>query len=132
MGAEPWSYFVPYEEDLEAALEKLKEQVFREGAYHGADLKPATLDELWEKVTEDGTRSILDMEGVSEEPDFAMVTPLTKEQLRELYGTEQPTHGQVADQQDIYEMLERGQGASVVVYEQGRPTELFFAGYSFD
>ena len=32
----------------------------------------------------------------------------------------------------IYEWLDRGIGSYVVVYEGETPTEIYFAGYSFD
>jgi hypothetical protein len=33
---------------------------------------------------------------------------------------------------DVFEDIERGQGIYIVVYEEEKPTEVFFAGYSFD
>jgi len=38
MGATGWSYFVPYEADISAALQRLREGVFARGEYtHGVD-----------------------------------------------------------------------------------------------
>ena len=33
MGATGWHYFVPYEADTQAALQSLREKVFKEGTY---------------------------------------------------------------------------------------------------
>jgi hypothetical protein len=33
MGATGWSYFVPYQEDVDKALQKLREEIFKEGQY---------------------------------------------------------------------------------------------------
>jgi hypothetical protein len=37
MGASGWSYFVPYQSDIEQALQELRQAVFERGAYY----KPA-------------------------------------------------------------------------------------------
>ena len=41
MGAEPWDYFVPYENDIQAALDKLRQREFRAGRYRGSEDHPA-------------------------------------------------------------------------------------------
>jgi hypothetical protein len=33
---------------------------------------------------------------------------------------------------DFFDPIERGQAIYIVVYREGKPDELFFAGYSFD
>jgi hypothetical protein len=33
---------------------------------------------------------------------------------------------------DFFEELDRGHGIYIVLYKDGKPDELFFAGYSFD
>ena len=38
----------------------------------------------------------------------------------------------VEDNMDFFEEIERGQGVCFVVYASDRPSEIFFAGYSFD
>ncbi len=37
MGAEAWDYFVPYEANIQAALEKLRQREFRAGRYRGSE-----------------------------------------------------------------------------------------------
>jgi hypothetical protein len=167
MGAEPWSYFVPYEKDLNGALQKLREREFKAGRYNkdyllgNPSAKPRTIDEVMELCDADGSRSILDMIEVVDaphqrrsEPDFdaaegvdamisealggidpdrlARVAPLAKEDLRDLYGTDTPTHDQVEKNQDFYDWLNRGEGIYVIVYKDNKPAEIFFAGLSFD
>jgi hypothetical protein len=132
MGAEPWSYFVPFESSVESALEKLRQRVFESGQFRGSEMKPATSEEAMENMEADGTASILDIMQVSESPDFCSVCPLPEAQLKTLFGTAQPTHHMVESNMDFYEDIERGQGIYIVVYKNGQPDEYFFAGYSFD
>ena len=132
MGAEPWQYFVPYEQDTQAALEKLKEREFRAGRFRYSEENPTTIEEAREIADADGTGSILDIDQVGDEPDSGVVVPLSAEYLVELYGTAQPTHEMIEANLDFYEDIERGQGIYIVVYKGGKPAEIFFAGYSYD
>jgi hypothetical protein len=137
MGAEPWSYFVPFQSDVATALESLRQKEFEAGRYHkgyqGPTLAARSIEEALERSGESGTRSVLDMAGgVSDAPDFFCVCPLDTPKLISLFGTEQPTHEMVEQNQDLYEDIERGHGVFIVVYADGKPSELFFGGYSFD
>jgi hypothetical protein len=77
-------------------------------------------------------RSILDLDRVSDETDFGVVTPLGDDALEELFGTTRPTREMVEGNFDFWEDLERGQGICFVLHKGGQPDELFFAGYSYD
>ena len=156
MGADPWSYFVPYREDTESALEELRQQEFAAGRYRkpdGFEGSHATIAEAIEDADADGTCSILDMIGVAESPRnpeweglseyragsqsdeeimLAHLAPLTPEQLTRLFGTDRPTHAIIKASLDYYNYLDRGLGLYIIVYEDDAPLELFFAGYSFD
>lgn len=132
MGAEPWEYFVPYEPDIRTALDKLRKREFAAGRFRGSDANPATIEEAVENMEADGTGSILDISQVTDSPDYCAVTPLPRETLLELYGTEQPTREMIEDNMDFYEQIERGQGIYIIVYYGGKPAEIFFGGYSFD
>ena len=79
-----------------------------------------------------GTRSILDIQEVAEEPEFCVAAPLSEDVQKELYGTTQPTRLMIEQNMDFLEDVERGQAVYIVVYKDGKPEELFFAGYSFD
>jgi hypothetical protein len=143
MGAEPWSYYVPYQEDLDAALDELKQREFSAGRYRNPlepDGAPGTIEEAIELCEADGTGSILDMLGVQETPHepgaevphFSYVAPLSREQLIQYFGAEHPTHSKIASCYDFFDDIERGEGIYVIVYENNRPNEIFFAGYSYD
>ena len=84
----------------------------------------------------DGTRSILDMDDVGTEPQdpddpqFGVVSPVAPDLLQEIYGTTQPTADIVG--MEFFEEVERGTGVYVVIYKNGKPSEICFAGYSYD
>ena len=147
MGAHPYYYFVEYQPDVEAALQELRQREFEAGRYnpvqpflrfplHPNSAAPGaqheSIDEAREDAAEDGTRSILDIEAVAEEPDFCVAAPLPKEALEQYFGTVQPTNEMISREMDFLESIERGQCIYITVFKDGRPDELFFAGYSFD
>lgn len=133
MGAEPWDYFVPYESNIQAALEKLRQGIFVSGGFRGSELEPESIDEAQENMDADGTASILDMERVSDEPDFGSVAPFPREELLRLFGTDQPTRQMIlAHMMDVYEDIDRGQGIYIIAHKDGQPSEIFFGGYSYD
>jgi len=132
MGAEPWEYFVPYEPNIQTALDKLRQQEFAAGRFRGSELNPTTIEEAFENMDADGTASILDIERVSKGADYGAVCPLPSSELTRYFGTNKPTHGMIEANQDFYEDIERGQGIYIVVYKDEKPSEIFFAGYSFD
>ena len=92
----------------------------------------ASIDEAREDAAEDGTRSILDIETVGDEPDFGVAAPLDPELLEELYETTRPTRRMIEENMEFLEDVERGHCVYTVVYKDGKPDELFFAGYSYD
>ena len=147
MGGHPWFYFVDYEADVNVALQRLREREFRAGRYNPVVWFPefpvgpqspapgaqhGSIEEAIEEADADGTRSILDMERVSDEPDFNAVAPLPEEELLELFGTTRPTREMIEAGEELFDSLERGQGVYVVAYRDDQPSEIFFAGYSFD
>jgi hypothetical protein len=67
---------------------------------------------------------------VAAQPEFGAVVPVDPSVLQQLYGTTQPTRAMVEQNLDFLEDVERGQGVYLVVYKDGRPDEIFFAGYS--
>ena len=147
MGAVPYSYFVRYQPDIGAALQELREREFRAGRYNpvlrfpprsvGPD-SPApgarhrSIREALRASGADGTRSILDLERVSEEPEFGAVAALDHDALLGLFGTARPTRQMVEANDELWEDLERGQGIYIILYKDDQPDEIFFAGYSFD
>ena len=149
MGAMPYSYYVNYQPDLQAALRALRDREFQAGRYNpampfvqssdffGADARApgaqhaSILDALLASDA-DGTRSILDLFSVEDTPGDNVAHRLSDEQLQQLLGTTRPTHEIIENCDDLFEPIERGQGVCIVVYKDDQPDEIFFAGYSFD
>ena len=147
MGAHPYWYVTKYTPDPQVALDALRQREFRAGRYNPVMWMPPfpvcpnspapgarhrTIDDAIRAADADGTRSILDLDHVSDEPEPEAVTPLNEEFLEELYGTTRPTRQQVLDNMDFFEEVERGQGILITLYRDDRPDEYLFAGYSFD
>ena len=79
-----------------------------------------------------GTASILDISQVSDEPDYGTAAPFSPEELKQYFGTDRPSRRDVERAEDYWEDMERGQARYAVVYSDGQPSEIYFAGYSFD
>jgi len=168
MGSNPYFYFTPYRNDLQAALEDLRQVEFKAGRYDPAmqaadppsymfqfdfppsDASPApgaqhsSIEEAMDAGEESGTRSILDIMRIADEPDYAAACPLAPGELMELFATTQPTRDLIervlvggsqtgnAFAWQFWERIDRGQGRYIVVYENSEPREIFFAGMSWD
>ena len=170
MGGHPYWYFTPYQSDLSSALQNLRQQEFEAGRYNPVNPFPFTLElneqvkaieqnsedygsieEALEAATESGTRSILDIEKVSDEPGMCIASPVPVKYLLRFFGTNKPSRQaietiifgelQADDQEDvnyedeIYDLLDligRGESKYIIVYDGEQPSEIFFAGYSFD
>ena len=147
MGAHPYYYFIKYQPDIEAALQDLRQREFEAGRYNPAQpflrfpirpdspapgAKHESIYEAIEDAAEDGTRSILDIETVSDWPDFGVASPLSEEDLQRYFGSKQPTKEMVSRKLDFLASIERGHCVYITVFESGQPSGLFFGGYSFD
>jgi hypothetical protein len=98
----------------------------------GPGARHATVREAMEDADADGTRSILDMERIGTVPDCGVVTEAPSDLVLELFGILEPTREMVKQDLSIVAALERGQGMYVIVYRDGKPSEIFFAGLSYD
>ena len=132
MGAEPYDYFVAYQDDAQAALDKLRADVFSSGDYRGAEYGPSSPEEALEMMDADGTASILDIQQVTTTPDFCCAAPFSSDELEEYFGTEKPTRDDLDSGDMFWDDLERGQARYATVYDKEEPVELYFVGYSFD
>lgn len=147
MGAEPYWYYEKFTGDLEVTLENLRQREFKAGRYNPAtpflEFPPGpnspspgaqhdSIQDAMEDAAEDGTRSILDLMGIADEPDFCVAGRLPDDELLRLYGTTQPTRAMIDANLPFSDEMERGQGIYIIVYRNGAPDEVFFAGYSFD
>jgi len=147
MGAHPYWYTVKYRPDLKVALDELREREFRAGRYNpvmpfipfpitpsspAPGARHRTIADAFADADADGTRSILDITDIADTPDFGVASPLDPDVIEDLYGTDQPTRAAVEANMDFLEAVERGHAVYVVLYSGGVPTELLFAGYSYD
>jgi hypothetical protein len=132
LGAEPYEYTVPYEPDLQSALEKLRRRVFESKEFNGAEFDPPTPEAAFELTEADGTRSILDISHISERPEFCAAAPFSPQELERYFGTQKPTEAMVRESNDFWEDLERGMARYVILYDGDEPKGIYFAGYSFD
>jgi len=147
MGAHPYWYVEKQQQNVQKALDELREREFRAGRYNPVIPFPhfpvepdspapgaqhGSIAEAMQGASADGTRSILDIHAVADAPDFFTAGPLPGEMLESLYGTQQPTREMVEHNMGFLEDLERGHCIYIVLYKDGKPDELLFAGYSFD
>lgn len=140
-GASGWSYFVPYEQNTKAALERLRWDVFRKGNYYKLrpDQKAKSPEHALRLNDTEGTHSIIDIQKVAPFPssscELGAVCPLSPAALVELFGTQRPSRAAVealAQDKRLLSRLQRWSGVYVVVYEGSSPKWLYFTGYSGD
>jgi hypothetical protein len=150
MGGEPYWYFVPYDSDVQRALDALRAREFQAGRYnpvvpflHFDDERAflaqrpgprhASIDKALAASGESGTRSILDIATVRRAPDYGVAAPFADSLVRDVFGTMQPSRSAVETSLDrLLEVIPRGQCLYLVAYADRDPAELFFAGYSYD
>jgi hypothetical protein len=106
----------------------------------------AAMKAVLESSSDSGTASVLDMIYISQEPATCAVCPLSGEELQEIFQTSQPSREiiqaillneeEIEDFEGAWELfwenIGRGEGRYIIAYDDGQPTELFFAGYSVD
>jgi hypothetical protein len=173
MGGHIYWYFTPYQSDINSALQDLRQQEFEAGRYNPVNPFPFDLD-LNEKVKEIesdpgnyksieeasraamecGTRSILDIEKVADEPAGLTASPVPSKYLQRFFKTERPTRKMVEahlfeypeeeyDEEDedededdvveLYDLIDRGLCRYLILYDNDdEPSELLFVGYSWD
>jgi hypothetical protein len=147
MGAEYYYYFVKYHTNPAAVLHELRQREFLAGRYNPVIAFPKfpvnlttapgaghrSIQEAIVAAEADGTRSILDLDTVADEPRFGAVTPLSHEALEDIFGATAPIHEIVEHNLwKLFNLLDRGHGAYVIVYRDGQPDEILFAGLSAD
>ena len=148
-----WSYWVDYDPDISAALQRLRQDVFQRGDYVSVDSvidagsrliiptsrprpKPATIEELLEQEGDSGTHSILDITSISPKPKRRAISPFPRSLLLEYFHSETPSPSEIGD---VYEfgslekfVTKRWQGIYIVAHFDGKPSDIFFAGCSGD
>jgi hypothetical protein len=156
MGSAVYEHVVKYNADINVALQELREREFRAGRYYPVieypfDLLPigphspapgaqhATMEDASLASEADGTRSIIDIESVSNEAGFGRAVPLGDDVSREVFGTTRPTRAMVEAKgyMLLYEVeklykLQRGRAIYIVLYKNDQPDEIYFAGRTID
>jgi len=120
VGASGWSHRVAHRDDVQAALDELRADVFARGDYtkqwellpallgdladevasYGGDAEsvarlrrgepPRTIEEALGWSTTEGTHSVLDTPTVGDTPGFGVITPADPSLLIDLFGTDRP------------------------------------------
>jgi len=132
MGAEPYSYEVEYEEDLEILFRKLQQTVFESKDYRCNIENPSSIQEVLMNADESGTASILDIFGLSESHQIGHLSPLTEKEKTEYFGTLKPSIDQVKKSNLFWDSIGRVEARYLTVYEGETPANIFVAGYSAD
>jgi hypothetical protein len=166
MSSSPYYYFTQYQEDVNAALQDLRQREFEAGRYDPAmymnepslfmsnfqfppdessiapGAKHSSIEEAVKAGEACGTGSILDIQRVSDFPEFLASSPLSSEWLIQFLGTDKPGRELVEsviiqeEEVEVWDELadEMGAGGScyLIVYENDKPSEIFFMGYSID
>ena len=152
MGGVPYYYVVPISGDVQATLNALREREFRAGRYNpvmddirfpitakspAPGAKHKTMELALKASREDGTRSILDILEIADQPTYHAACLLPAETLKRIYGTDRPDRSIIDNDRYMRKLfmghrIERGHAIYFLIYEDGQPVEVFFAGYSFD
>lgn len=133
MGADAWQYFVPYQENIQKALEELQHQEFVAGRFLGSNLNPISIEQAFTAIPGAGTSSILDaILGISQNRQSSAVAPLSEQELNKYFKTTKPTHDDVTGTEKYFDDLLRGEGIYIIIYQDEEPKEICFAGLSYD
>jgi hypothetical protein len=149
MGGHPYWYFAPYDVNAQRALDALRKREFEAGRYSPvvrfldfeepaySNTRPGpkhrSIAEAVRAAADEGTRSILDIERVGTQAGHGVAAPVDVSELRDMWGTDKPTRAVVdARKDEILGDLDRGDCVYLVIYDEDRPSEFFFAGYSYD
>ena len=131
MGARPYKYVVPWQLDLNRALQDLRREVFERGDFRGAEAGFATPEEALD-VSAGGTRSILDITKITEDPGLCAASGFDHEELDYYFGSTTPAVRDIEKNDVVWTDIERGSARYVVAYEGGQPHKIVFLGYAFD
>ncbi|MFA1548386.1 hypothetical protein [Actinomadura chokoriensis] len=146
MGADSWTYLVPFQPDVAAALAALRQQEFHDTVtspgWPAGWPRPSTIDQF--RALMDETHSsvggILELDGRLIGPggqdDFLAVRLLSPAEVRAFFGTDHPTRDDFERAYAAHPGLEpdrRDQGRCTVLYDRtGEPAQIAFWGISGD
>ncbi|MCI0578580.1 MAG: hypothetical protein L0332_13915 [Chloroflexi bacterium] len=118
-----------------------EESLFEEYLTHFKQLKslpePTTIEEQIRELLavnrENGSHSILDINGISPKPGFGLAAPLSEQELLNLFGTDKPTEEMIKSQENVLmDLRSRWEATYVIVYKDGEPEWIYFCGFSGD
>ena len=72
------------------------------------------------------------MERISPTPNLGAISPVPPDDLQRFFGTSQPTLEIIERSDEFIDSLERGQGVYIILHQNGKPHQIYFAGYSYD
>ena len=107
MGGDPWMYRAPYEPDAKTGVTKYEEEILDKS-------------EDWPTVS------------VGKKKDECTLTPLGKTQLERFFKTSQPTAEMVERCYKMWKTIDAGHGYYFILYDDGKPFEFCFVGYSIE
>jgi hypothetical protein len=119
---------VPVPEGWEPNSEEHRE------AWRAAQVEVTGPDSLLDAQPFSGTHSIIDMITVSDVPDYNTVAPAPEDRLLELFGTARPSTAviEAAIARGDLEGFARWHGMYVLAFEDDKPSDIFFLGWSGD
>jgi len=137
MGASAWSYFVPYQDDVQRAFQQLCQHVFASGnslkpweesstTNMSSHRVPSSIEELLTLAGTTGTHSILDL------PATIRLQLVSSAVLEQVIATEHPTHAMVEAAAQGWELWALADGDYLIVYAENQPNELYFFGATGD
>jgi len=133
-----WRYTVPYQPDLQRALDELRNETFRRGAYlqpwllQGPSPPPLDITEALARAGPAGTHSVLDVDRISLLRGEGRVWLAPPELRLRVFAALAPSTADIEGRRfGLVHGLDVGEGAVVVVHDSsGRPSHLLFEGLS--
>jgi hypothetical protein len=142
MGSMPWNKVVPFVKDVETTLTRARREAFNEGEYLWDGRAPATLEKLDQLLAASKKKRngfplecgcVLDVTGVEAAPEYGLSGPFDDSVLLEVLGSARPSRAVMKAKGDaLFERLDRGQYAHVVLFARGKPSHVCFLGMTGD
>jgi hypothetical protein len=127
MGSDSWESWTTWSGSLTRTLAAAQQEALAEQGY-------ASQDEALEATEADGTASVLDITGgLSDSVEAGSCWQVGDDELEAALGTARPTRAQVEKGlHALHENLGRGESLCIVAWKSGEPSDVVFAGWSYD
>jgi len=139
VGGNLWSETGPYQEDLSAAFRQAQQHELArdDRGFPGRSIVELWEDPAWQEyIATGGTCTVLDFYALIDahaRDDFAMLRPLTQDEVRGWAPDGRPTHAQWrAALGELLDPVGRGTGRCTVLYRDGLPAEIGYWGCTAD